>query len=822
MVPRLKDVLQKKMILQAFFSKAGKPCLTCGSMKLTKDKFLISEFSNHRRVARVPGPGRVDTISQVSMFTRAGDMDFGPKKLVLGTLEDINSRRDECPFCRLVIYSVLDQFSAKLEDGQEAPDLEQNPKIWDEREAVCSASWQIDGRVLVRDKEGKVTGSRAATRRILLHWEKPAASPSAGPLPFIDTYVVLMASQTRENPGLFLGRPSSTARIDAAAIRKWIELCGEHHGPDCALQPSDFSPWSSFFGVIDVEEMMLTSLPKGAKYVTLSYVWGRNQNVFRTIKDNIRNLLRPGGVRKQREQLPRTIRDAIDLCTALGERYLWVDALCIIQNSERSWTLNSRVMDLVYGNSYLNICAADGIDAHAGLKGFNQDLGPPSQIIEPYSKDVRLMCTRPAESYIQQSTWNTRGWTFQERLLSPRNLIFVGGRIFFQCRTTARCSDIITEHPDAGWSLEFLESPSMFLKQLPDRPLDVYKKALELYMLRELSRPKDILAAFNGIGNVVCAASGGTLVYGLPSSHFDWALLWEAKDAPARRLDMDDERFPSWSWCGWEGEKMEYKPHILVGCENNLHEWISYHTWITWYIRDGNGNLKLVWDGREQVDARRINLRWRGYALPEDNEQTKCCHHDKYGRVIKAEELKLPRDKASDFQLTLDECPYGVNIIDPPKPETSDARFWNNPVKDMPYLQFFTWSAFFRLQEDPQKDFKSKSQRYSILDYKDDWCGTIVLDRLRIAPLDLEKVYEFIAISDAKEFHQDEYDGWAYYISKERELSAWDLYYVLMVENSGQNENIWYRVGLGKIFKEAFNNSCGPEGKKQWKEFILG
>jgi hypothetical protein len=117
-----------------------------------------------------------------------------------------------------------------------------------------------------------------------------------------------------------------------------------------------------------------------------------------------------------------------------------------------------------------------------------------------------------------------------------------------------------------------------------------------------------------------------------------------------------------------------------------------------------------------------------------------------------------------------------------------------------------------------QQDFDRKFQRYSILDYKDDWCGTILLDRLRIAPLDLDKTHEFIAISDAKEFHSDEYNGWAYYIPKEKEQSAWDLYYVLLIE---YRSNIAYRVGLGKIFKEAFNNSCKPEGK-QWKEFILG
>lgn len=50
-------------------------------------------------------------------------------------------------------------------------------------------------------------------------------------------------------------------------------------------------------------------------------------------------------------------------------------------------------------------------------------------------------------------------------------------------------------------------------------------------MTRQLTHTKDIFAAFTGIGNLVCNALGGSLLYGLPSSHFDWALLWEPRDA---------------------------------------------------------------------------------------------------------------------------------------------------------------------------------------------------------------------------------------------------------------------------------------------------
>jgi hypothetical protein len=127
--------------------------------------------------------------------------------------------------------------------------------------------------------------------------------------------------------------------------------------------------------------------------VALSYVWGKRR-VFTTTQGNIKQSMRHGGLRRNLSVLPRTIRDSIELVRNLGERYLWVDALCIIQDSARSWTLNSRIMDLVYGNAYLTICAADGNDANAGLQGLNPTLVSPTQIIAQYSPEIRLMITQ--------------------------------------------------------------------------------------------------------------------------------------------------------------------------------------------------------------------------------------------------------------------------------------------------------------------------------------------------------------------------------------------------------------------------------------------
>ena len=62
---------------------------------------------------------------------------------------------------------------------------------------------------------------------------------------------------------------------------------------------------------------------------------------------------------------------------------------------------------------------------------------------------------------------------------------------------------------------------------------------------------------------------------------------------------------------------MEYKSSTLDGCEDNLHDWLMHHTWITWYIRDGSGNLRLVWDHNLLKRASAATeSRWRGYTYP--------------------------------------------------------------------------------------------------------------------------------------------------------------------------------------------------------------
>ena len=772
------------------------PCSVCVNLELKDEKFFVDDHIEDAHKAQY------DNRFRKGRSTGKFGISSGSGKLSLGTLEVIRLRSPLCPFCRLVVHSV------------ESHPTTRNYETFNES-AECFVSWDIDGREAVRDAAGNIVSKKARTRRIRLHWPGNES---------LDAFIVLVAHDSWGSRGLFFGRHVASAADSPSMVRRWLELCHNSHGPPCRVERGkEFENMISkaFFGVIDVDLMCLTSLPPGGRYVALSYIWGDGKP-YKTDIANAQSHYIKGGIQAIVGKLPRVIQDAISLVQAIGERYLWIDSMCIIQDSPTSWDLNSQLMDIVYGAAHLTICAADGEDAGAGLQGISPSKRIFTQHIEAYdlgsAPSIDLMVSYPAEAFIRQSKWNTRAWTFQERMLSKRCLIFVGGRIYFQCQTTTMCEDIVSEDPNAGWSLELVQAPTQKLAELSIRPIQFYATSVELYTSRQLRFENDILSAFNGIGNLMGKTLAANMIYGLPSSHFDWALLWETRETDPKILSIkhrEPGKFPSWAWCGWIGSQMTYKHATVAGTLINLHEWLMEHTWIVWYIRDGHGSLRLVWDGRRKSTSNKpVKSRWQGYSYPEAMglHTTSTTSLDPYGRCIQIESFDKPVLPYSEFNLPLmPEYPYGVNI------ETSGSSPYIQ-FPDLPYLQFYTWSAHLRLTliEDSVK-FR-KLRRYGITDHKGDWCGTIVLDPGALRYHSAGVNYEFVAISEAKDFSPEEYDGWAYYIPKEREQSEWDLYYVLLIEVD--KLRISRRLGLGKVFKEAFENSYEPG--KMWKEFILG
>ncbi|OBT77354.1 hypothetical protein VF21_03473 [Pseudogymnoascus sp. 05NY08] len=152
--------------------------------------------------------------------------------------------------------------------------------------------------------------------------------------------------------------------------------------------------------------------------------------MFTLRKDNAEVLYVEGYLERVWPDLPKTLNDAIDLVKAIGERYLWVDSLCLINDHEGDIALGVRLMNSIFQGSYFNIIAASGTNANAGLWRFGLDT-KENMVLQSPEVGIDL------KTRLSKSEYSKRAWTLQELTLSRRALIFVDNRVFFRCQAAS-------------------------------------------------------------------------------------------------------------------------------------------------------------------------------------------------------------------------------------------------------------------------------------------------------------------------------------------------------------------------------------------------
>lgn len=158
--------------------------------------------------------------------------------------------------------------------------------------------------------------------------------------------------------------------INIGTIRHWLHTCTEMHGLKCgdiASSHTDFR--NGPFLLIDAIDRCLVSTQDGMRYIALSYVWGAGSASSCTTKATLPLFKQKGGLVENPHTLPKVVHQALDLVRGLGERYLWVDRFCIVQDDILPKLRQLNVMGQVYANAYFTIIAAGNIDAAHGLYG---------------------------------------------------------------------------------------------------------------------------------------------------------------------------------------------------------------------------------------------------------------------------------------------------------------------------------------------------------------------------------------------------------------------------------------------------------------------
>ncbi|KAI4143281.1 MAG: hypothetical protein L6R39_004640 [Caloplaca ligustica] len=167
--------------------------------------------------------------------------------------------------------------------------------------------------------------------------------------------------------------------VNTNLIKQWMQSCSLQHDR-CRVPVLELSREQTI-RLIDVDECRVKSVTFGEKYVALSYVWGASTKPF-LIHDTLPRCSSPGGLRDL--IIPRTISDAIQLVKSIGERYLWVDSLCIVQDDEDDKKQQLSIMDSIYANAELVVVAAAGGNADIGLPG----IGRTERLISQRTEEI--------------------------------------------------------------------------------------------------------------------------------------------------------------------------------------------------------------------------------------------------------------------------------------------------------------------------------------------------------------------------------------------------------------------------------------------------
>lgn len=291
--------------------------------------------------------------------------------------------------------------------------------------------------------------------------------------------------------------------------------------------------------------------------MALSYCWGGKQEVvttMATLKVNMQGV--------PMRSLPLSIQDAITVSRKLEIRYLWVDALCIIQDSQADKTIEISKMGNIYKNATLTVAAGNTKKASDGF------LKPRKQLI---SSSVPFLCPdgemgniliSPVPHYNpRKEPLNTRGWTLQEKLLSPRILFYGEKEVSWQCQSQMSKS-AAAFHPALTQGLKRL--PSYIFNSLEAKPSpgvdDVYNRCLlwmeivEDYTNRDLSYPEDKLLAILGVASELGNFWKDTYLAGMWRTALVHQLAWMRHRVPSRRYMAPKQyRAPSWSWASIDG-----------------------------------------------------------------------------------------------------------------------------------------------------------------------------------------------------------------------------------------------------------------------------
>jgi hypothetical protein len=472
-----------------------------------------------------------------------------------------------CPLCRL-FYDILK--NCNTEDVTQplilniSPGVEDHPSLLsgkpsDVVEALAqrpSETSYLTALLQVESDGDTVAYTPLFTTECRLFSPRDVELPS-GHIHGADDELPLAAIMTADPAARFISSRPMLGYADESKVfttaMAWIEDCLHNHAETCP--PNTNVPLPS--RLIDVGDDMvapdvrLRVFGQGETdaYTALSYCWGGPQPVTTTLSniDSMRQRIVLG-------DLPRTIQDAICVTRSIGQRYLWVDALCIIQDSDEDKQHEIQKMGSIYKNAMLTISAATASAVSEGFLG-RQPEPLPSLKWELDVPDVgthTIFISTALEAHLPHHPLDDRGWALQESLLSPRLLVFSEQEPIWHCHAVkarapkgsyTECAVFSTRIP--RW-LAPNARPETPVRPTPDQKL--WADIVCNFTQRLLTDKEDRLNAVAGVAAELQLRWNDDYFFGHWKRFFVEQLAWYTAPPSPVSSGERSSRAPTWSW----------------------------------------------------------------------------------------------------------------------------------------------------------------------------------------------------------------------------------------------------------------------------------
>ncbi|KAJ4357383.1 uncharacterized protein N0V89_001958 [Didymosphaeria variabile] len=381
---------------------------------------------------------------------------------------------------------------------------------------------------------------------------------------------VMLRMEPKDPAASYVSAANSGDEATFQLLDRWVSTCSKEH-PERGCLVTNTDNWrptrliqliSPLKGKVIATEV--ANLATQDQYISLSHCWGQHRptTLLTTNQAEMENGF-------DVTMLPQTFRDAVQLTWRLGIRYIWIDSLCILQDSAEDWQREAATMGDVYRFAYLNIGATRASDSTQGMFHTRNPgwLEVPRVTIQ-FEGYEPLSCILGDEwaiyRPIPEGPLMTRGWVLQERLLAPRMVHFGERQISWQCRGgwSNEMHTSATALQNGFHSLYVNEQSDMFEALFEERKNEqdttkivarAWSETVRQYAKLRLTFASDKLVALSGLVSRFSRVRPANDQYlaGLWKSELPASLLWYCSKRSKR---SETYQAPSWSWASLEAD----------------------------------------------------------------------------------------------------------------------------------------------------------------------------------------------------------------------------------------------------------------------------